>query len=1068
MLYITAIDSNNWAASQIDVGGISPISYVQQYSNAITLQHTPLLTDIADVSVQYDAFTALTNVRSLSSNIESVSQITDYNLIAINQLRNKHGGAITYDINTNTPLICAASSTAEQFHYLSFSGNYVQILHGELWLTVNPISATLSYSHRNNAHPEYQTFRFVKQGSNISLMTTLTSVSAQYLLAYSPSASAIQLTTNAFVSGGSINTDWSWEMLYGDATFTVGYDFNQLWHQYHNSLIPDSRNLDATIDTSKTRKLTNQYIISYPIASGNGTLLATLKNHINAQHQQVIVNDSVALRHYTSLAMPSNQSRGWHEPSVTYDYSLHDLMLHADQVTWFHYPYTASATPISASDLITAGAIAGSSPLNADTIMTSQRGYNCTTFEGVAGKVNGTWLCSWLSGSDDGTNQPIWVDRWYDAGTVTQGSALFAVPSATAIASDGAYVWDVPSNTQLIPGVLYAYNRQGPKHVTAAIKQMDNNLLLHINNWYPPVDSSGNANNVHSNISVANAAMTPLSSDGTLYASVALKDSLIQPDAFTFAGWAHCDNWSNGSGNQIFGNYYESGFAISYNTGIYSIMPITVGDLNYGTVTVLNDDGDNISQKMLPARPNVASVTNIAVTRSQTKWIIDGANNIAYCMDFSNSILISHQLPVSANYRNLVIAGDDSAYMLDSNSNAVIHFDQTRVTSVTAIASAYNAFVLDANDQIIATIVTPGTIPTTDSMGNIIRIVGNNVYKNNNLLFFSGPSSCSIACDINDNIWVAQLPGKLHKIDSNGKLLAAVKLPDIINARDLKLNIVRQNTAAGLQDFVLATSVTQNKMIKVSDQGKIVGCFDLRKAAGINTYVYRNDVSSVVTGDITGYDVFRRYQGKRSVIAKMRVQNGCDQQPQTLVIQYLADNLAAGWHHFAIKFDNTQGVFALLVDGSIVGRIDFSPQQYRVLYTYKPPIVIGGDSGKYATLLQELQFERYRGFIGQIDDVRYYDRALNASELRLLASTKQPYANINWSIPVSTNAPRVDTIQQWFVHKLPDSKSNIFDVTIKNSGINDPDVRAIIEAAVAQAISKIKPVHTTLRRINWA
>lgn len=81
--------------------------------------------------------------------------------------------------------------------------------------------------------------------------------------------------------------------------------------------------------------------------------------------------------------------------------------------------------------------------------------------------------------------------------------------------------------------------------------------------------------------------------------------------------------------------------------------------------------------------------------------------------------------------------------------------------------------------------------------------------------------------------------------------------------------------------------------------------------------------------------------------------------------------VAAGWHHLAYTFDGT--THQLFLDNTSVGTIVRAP---------KPGEVLKARLGAY-DLMDEM-------FAGRIDDVRIYDRALDAAGITALATGRTP------------------------------------------------------------------------------
>ncbi|MFA5754713.1 MAG: hypothetical protein WC905_05235, partial [Patescibacteria group bacterium] len=141
---------------------------------------------------------------------------------------------------------------------------------------------------------------------------------------------------------------------------------------------------------------------------------------------------------------------------------------------------------------IGSGAFAGSIPYRSDRIFKKQANYENNVPWGNSIPENmqrGVWLCAWLSGNmNDPTQTPVWMDRWYDPGTLDSTYTLF-------VCSNSA-VYDAPSILSFDPGVWYRYDHMGDKFNLQIVNSLCC-MKLHLDDWGDDIliDSSGYGNN---------------------------------------------------------------------------------------------------------------------------------------------------------------------------------------------------------------------------------------------------------------------------------------------------------------------------------------------------------------------------------------------------------------------------------------------------------------------------------------------------------------------------------------------------------------------------------------------
>jgi hypothetical protein len=140
------------------------------------------------------------------------------------------------------------------------------------------------------------------------------------------------------------------------------------------------------------------------------------------------------------------------------------------------------------------------------------------------------------------------------------------------------------------------------------------------------------------------------------------------------------------------------------------------------------------------------------------------------------------------------------------------------------------------------------------------------------------------------------------------------------------------------------------------------------------------------------------------------------------------------------------------------------------VYNFKnnPQINLGATNFKTTTLNEWIQLPQEYLFNGNIADVRLYNIALKPSDVNFLSKVYlyNQFNTLNWNVPTGTRA-YIEEIERFFLHRMPGSKSQFYDIKIKNSQINDPNVRSIVENNIRTAVISNAPTHTILRNIIW-
>jgi hypothetical protein len=252
-------------------------------------------------------------------------------------------------------------------------------------------------------------------------------------------------------------------------------------------------------------------------------------------------------------------------------------------------------------------------------------------------------------------------------------------------------------------------------------------------------------------------------------------------------------------------------------------------------------------------------------------------------------------------------------------------------------------------------------------------------------------------------------------------------------------------------------------------------------------YVYKVDMDGnvvnkaqipglIARGDSTGFDNQKNYIRASTVTPGIAVKIlGTDSTlsvPNTnyITINYSVSSLAPGWHNFAVTYSPTN-IASLYIDGNLItSTTTTSSNAFYKVYNYKnnPQLLVGGLSFKYDTLNDWIEQTSKYKFNGSIADVRLYNTALNIFDIKSIAKVFEinEFSDLSWNINTGTRA-YIEEIERFFLHRLPGSKSQYFNIRIKNSQITSDEVKSIIENNIRNAVNNIAPAYTKLHSIIW-
>lgn len=400
------------------------------------------------------------------------------------------------------------------------------------------------------------------------------------------------------------------------------------WVQYYNELNDKANLKNVNINTDKSVKSVpvNHLLVSPHHASINSTAQTIdiqhlpLKNMMTPEQNYTLtpfsadtgeVLDTLSpelkpkRREYQKIFSGDKDVNGYDKLLLTFTSNTKMQSIESEGEEYFHYPFEASQLPLSASGLIEAGAIPGSTPFNSDRIYKKNAKYQDFIYWGESQQLfgcdDGAWLCAWLSGSEgsslSGMENSVWVDRWYDPTKITVGDALTLGYLDIQAQINSPAVFDVPSELTLDPGVYYRYDRVSNTrldYITDTFNLSNTALRLHYKDEWDGVadDQSqyGNDGNIRgyssSDLQLTGPAygaldQTSLKINDGGYIDIPYSTSMELTGSFTMAGWVQSDNWTDNPGSSILATNFRGGISLDYNKHFFNPI-VSVIENTYG------------------------------------------------------------------------------------------------------------------------------------------------------------------------------------------------------------------------------------------------------------------------------------------------------------------------------------------------------------------------------------------------------------------------------------------------------------------------------------------------------
>lgn len=892
--------------------------------------------------------------------------------------------------------------------------------------------------------------------------------------------------------------------------------------EYNNKPIDPIESLNKDTKTFNSSYIQN-YLIMFPSKDPRifddeaifDAEIVGLKNYQNSDYDYTkgpfFIDENPYLRRiYWQLHTGTNQEGGYDNIYLSYTSNSTKLTLQPDRETEFQYSPASPRVPLSASNLIESGSIAGEHPLTSDRIYGLAENYK-NTLPAVSQPVSffretGTWLCSWLKGTQ--TGQKIWYDRYYNSAYYTADVALSSQYLSYTDRLDPVrpYVYDIPSTLVLEPGARYKYFRQGINSSREFLQYLDytaeTNLgskILHVSAWN---NTTANDSSPYNNDGIIiNRGIQPNRNYHEFYGNGHIifpaKSDLLETQRLTVSMWLNVNDWSNMDGWQIFGNYYDGGWGLINDGGQIAPLLTLVENSEKRSYTINYRSGLTDSYS-LSAYKN-ASFEYIIRLQDFNYWLVDTFNMKIYKFDNNGKLLVDDKNHVKGKLFKIdqvEIDKDLNVYLFNrDNDGQLLKLNQLGELISFEENVPYDRIDIRSDNKLVYCESNIGIIDNDD---NLWEIVGENLYKvtsyntsskkYTNKIIKGYVGSCqNIACDSDNNLWFVTKDNFLIKFNTTTEKFEINKklLDDFVDYCDPNqpvystLGILRTpapdfyNDCPELKkkfyDIIVVVDNVNFKLYYFQTTGQLIKRTDLR------TYIQNEEVRFNTSwlfksyGDFTGFNYIRKF-GKsinKTMSWKFAVADPLLKDFKYYTLSHAVSSLPNGWHQFCFSIDNTKGTATYYIDSIQVSSATF-PKDYNLFYDYSSPLLMGATTVKNTSLNDVVKIEDNYKFIGKVSDLRIYNKALNSSEIEQLYFSNAfsiRRGPIKWNIAVGER-DYIEKINHFFKYKLPGNKTNYYNINIHNFKTSK-QVKDIIEKAIRDNIHKISPYNTFLNKINW-
>jgi hypothetical protein len=700
-----------------------------------------------------------------------------------------------------------------------------------------------------------------------------------------------------------------------------------------------------------------------------------LKNYQNTEYAYTSASVN---RVYNKIYSGSNQTKGFENIHLGYQTNTIKLEFKPDTTTDFYFSPTSNITNIQDAGFIEDGAVGGAYPFTSDRLYTYYR--NLT--QNINGLnlnppdiENNRWLCSWLKKTQTGTYQTgikesyVWLDRYYNSAyyTIDQAMSATSMVYHDKINPNLPYVYDVPSQTKLIPSVEYKYHHIGIEDNKAFVNSIDFDFeslnyqkILSITSW---LSSPLKDNSVYNNYGLLyNNNLTLkedyIDFDGNNYALFPSNEVLLRNEKITASLWVNVKDWNTLKGYQIFGNYDNSGFGLINESESYS--PI---------LTILNNSTKrvyNLNYRFGLISENLINDTNINFTTIQrmpdySYWIFGYGTNVLRLLkyDSDDKLIINKTIDTNISNRpkkidQVEMDSLQNLYIYDNTLKKYIKLDQNgNIISNVTLDSSTNRIEIDLYDNLLRVY---GNASIIDNSNNLWETIGENLYKNKQIYATIGKSK-QLSCDNYGNVWILTKNNDYIKINPSGNIEFSkifnlnyisdnncslpstyeidnpeylnedsgnypkkITIPVIgdvsntINTENLRYINFVNSPLQGYTNSCALSSEPEDQMILLDNSTNEIYLINQLgepiTKLNFNGLIKKGETLNFVSnGDFTGYQYLRKYKVNTKNLSwkiQTQIKNPLNNSfvSNTLSLNYVVSSLPKGWHHFSMVFDS--------------------------------------------------------------------------------------------------------------------------------------------------------------------
>ena len=822
-------------------------------------------------------------------------------------------------------------------------------------------------------------------------------------------------------------------------------------------------------------------------------------------------------RIYNKLYVNRNREEGSEKILLGYQHDGKELILKADQETYFHVPFYTKPVSLKDSSLIVDGATGGPFPATSDRIFKNRKNFGNVTANGdpISDVADGIWFCSWLYKDPQGVLR--WMDRMYNPGSFKFSIAIAQLTEGPIYTPNDPIFRDVPSKMMFEPGVMYRYFHVGESTAKEIINTLSGlsreYIKMDLKNWnttqvnsitsiQPIITTTATINDLYSIDSDPGRITNPvIRFDNNKDTEVVLEynSSYCPTNEFTLAFWAQSPNWNDTQTTQLVGNFSTGGGYGIFVQTLSSYPFFVIPETNYGHILYINEGAIGFLDKSVQVNQQItASPKFIAIDFDQNVVVCNSDNSgTIYKLDNTGKVICSTKklanpftFPQTDELPIELLIGKNNSVIVRTNValytfNSKLELTNTLIqqSSLSAVSSfRYNAETDFHEFDTTANVFDSKFIETTQWY---IPYSDQNLYKKYNgteALFHSfSDKATNIGIDPYNRLWILHGKNSLTILDSTVEAFS-----DPILTTDVGLDVEHnQKNISFFCSYDRQTQTRQwNCIVYYADEpyvyifdmsGQLINTISMLALFNNTTInILKQDSNSfkfMAKGDFTGYEhrrVFKNlspFNNQTQLVLKTSLKDKTKDEEtfaqfsaQAPISEWDNDS----WQHIIVTLRNKK--FSVYVGEQLMFELPYSAQ-YELSYDNQPLFFIGSPAGSQTGFNDEIGYISSI-FNGSFEDIKIYNYCLENNKFQFFLRSSIPADDIYWTLPVP-NIQYIEKVERMFKNKLPGSKTSFYKIKLKGTGIQDAQTRQIIEDQIKQMVVELQPMYVDLIEVLW-